>query len=236
MYRIRVLLFIVLFGGITHSMRGQEYRFELGALAGVSSYLGDANPRNPFTAMGANVNLMGRYNYNFRVAFSSELGYFLAQGTSLRNPKNHFPKNAQGKFVTNGALLSLCAEYNFYPYSDKYPFLQTKRFTPFVSGGLSGGLAFQNKSVAFLPGVNIGLGVKWKIRNRLNLIAKLDGIHFFSDKLDTSSKSSAFLSNPYHTKSSFIKGGDGMVRLMVGISYEFKARGTNCNKNEQISR
>lgn len=217
-------------------VKAQEFKYELGANAGVASYLGDANPKNPFASLGGSAGIVARYNYNFRTAFSGTLDYFLLSGNTQRISENKFPNQAQTSFTTHGAILALRGEYNFFPYSDRYPFLQTRRFTPYISGSVACAIAAKDKGVSLLPGVGISLGVKWKVRNRVNLFASLEGTHFFSDSLDTPSSSSAFLSNPYGTKSSIFKGGDGMVRLMLGISFEFQQRGTNCNQNEQTDR
>ncbi len=230
---ILLLVMLLQFGMAT----AQEYRWEIGMNTGLNSYLGDANPKNPFLALGSQTSFLVRYNYNFRLAFSSELSYFFVKGATKNNPDNKFPKDYSGAFLTHGFLSTICSEYNFYPYSDKFPFLQTKTFTPYILGGVVVGFSSQGKNrLAFLPGLKLGLGIKWKIKNRLNLFAKLEGTHFFSDALDTSTPSSKFLNNPYQTKSSFIKGGDGMASLSVGFSYDFSVRGTTCNKNEQINR
>ncbi|MBB6275153.1 DUF6089 family protein [Porphyromonas circumdentaria] len=225
-----ILLITVL--GYSAQMAAQEYRYEVGVSTGTASYLGDANPYNPIKSIGGSLSGTFRYNHNFRFAFSGHLDYFYLRGNTKGFKDNHFPNGAQASFALHGTGVAVRSEYNFYPYSDKFPFLQTRRFTPYIAAGAMLGVSMQQASIHLHPGVNLGLGIKYKLKNRLNLIAFLEGTHFFSDRLDTSSPSSKFLSNPYNVNSSLLKGGDGMVRFMVGISYEFQKQATKCNNDK----
>lgn len=225
---------ILLIGVLCYSiqMKAQEYRYEVGVSGGATAYLGDANPSNPFKAMGTSLEGIFRYNHNLRLAFSGYMNYFQLNGNSKRFRGNHFPNGSQASFTLHGVGIVLRSEYNFYPYSDKFPFLQTRRLTPYIAAGATLGFSVQHSQALLHPGVNLALGIKYKLRNRLNFFAYVEGTHFFSDRLDTSSTSSKILRNPYHVNSSLLKGGDGMVRLMLGISYEFQKQATRCNNDK----
>lgn len=215
------------------SLNAQEYRYEMGVSAGTVAYLGDANPSNPFNTIGGSLGGFFHYNHNLRLALTAHLDYFHWRGNTQSFQGNVFPNAAQASFSCHAVGAIFRSEYNFYPYSDKYPFLQTRRLTPYIAAGATFALSLQQQKPVFHPGVNLALGLKYKLRNRINLIAYVEGTHFFSDRLDTSSSSSSFLSNPYNVSSSLLKGGDGMVRLMVGVSYEFQKQTTNCNNDKQ---
>ncbi len=226
---------LLMLGGM-QTARAQEYRMEWGAWGSVNSYLGDANKVIPFATLGGGAGIQMRYNHNFRLAFSGDLSLNLLQG-STRVTKNVFPEVSDPiRFTAHTLLLATRGEYNFFAYSDKYPFLHTKRWSPYIALGLNVGVALGKGTPVFLPGIEGAVGVKYKFANRWNLIASLGGRHFFADKLDTLGTNSNILSNPYHVQSSWYKGGDGMIMITLGVTYEFSSRGSSCNMNEQIAR
>ena len=78
----------------------------------------------------------------------------------------------------------------------------------------------------FTANVPIGLGVKYKLNERMNL--GLDwGIHFsLTDELDG-------VKDPYQVKSSgMFKNTDCYSMLQLTLTYSFKAKCRTCNKEE----
>lgn len=229
-------LLLLILGGIHSALNAQEYRLEWGGIASVNSYLGDANRVIPFASVGGGVGAQMRYNHNFRIAFSGDLSYNYIHGNSRIRNQVYPQQTSKINFAAHALLLSIKGEYNFFAYSDKYPFLHTRRWSPYLALGLSVGAAFGKDAHTFMPGIEGALGIKYKIANRLNLIASLGGRQFFTDRLDALSNESSFLSNPYRLQSSWYKGGDGMLLITLGFTYEFSSRGSSCNINEQIAR
>lgn len=209
----------------------QEYRFEYGAQVGISSYLGDANPKIPFNPMGGAIELSWRYNHNFRTAFSAHVGYALLPINSSIT-KNTFPNvTVPVRSTSHFIHTQLLAEYNFAHYSDKFAYLKTQRLVSYILGGMDIGFVPAKHKTHFVPGVTLGFGIKYKIRNRLNLLATLQGFHYFSDALDAPDQSSAWLQNPYRTASGFLKGGDGRIAFSLGLTYEFGLNKKTCHNN-----
>ena len=236
---MRMLLWVltILWGGVlsrNNTLQAQEYKYELGGQLGTGSYLGDANAKVPFSPLGINAAGVWRYNHNFRTAFSATLGYQLTPISSSAGD-NTLPGTTEGaeaqplKGTAHLVHLQLLAEYNFVHYSDKFAYLNTRRLAPFIAGGVDLGLcpSYGNK-VAFLPGLTLGAGLKYKIKNRLNLTAMLQGFHYFSDRLDTPNQATASLSNPYGLPYQGVKGGDGRISLSIGLTYEFGLKKTTC--------
>ena len=62
----------------------------------------------------------------------------------------------------------------------------------------------------FCPGPNIplGVGLKYKVKNRINLGCEFSFRKLFGDGLDVTDDSNAFLDDPYHMKGSFLKNKD----------------------------
>lgn len=210
------------------ALSAQEYRYDVGASLGTVGYLGDANPTIPFAAPGASLQIVGRYNMNLSMAFSGTLGYYLLRGSTKRHPEQ-FPSGQAISFHSSAILFQPRFEYNFYPYSDKFHFLSTRRLVPFLSLGLPLGIAFTKRSPAFLPGVAASFGLKYKMANRWNLLLEVQGMHFFSDRLDTPTAESDFLNNPYRLSALPWKGGDGIIAVVVAVTYEFGYIKAQCN-------
>ena len=68
------------------------------------------------------------------------------------------------------------------------------------------------------------LGVKLKLKERLNLNVKLTAAKVFSDKLDGE------LADLYTIKSTFLKNTDWYSTLTVGLTYEFGERCPTCHR------
>lgn len=211
-------------------LKAQEYKYELGTSLGAVGYLGDLNPAVPFASLGAGAHVQARYNINFRMVAFVSLGYQLFRGQSKQQDVR-FPNSPSLKFSTSTILLNPAFEYNFFPYSDKFPFLQTKRLTPYISLGVALGLGLKEKGGAFfIPGVTGALGLKFKVANRWNIQLQLGGMHCFTDALETGKKEGSTLNNPYGVNKRPWKGNDGGVALLVGVTYEFGSRVIECNK------
>jgi len=214
------------------SLTAQEYRYEVGGYVGASSYLGDANRRIPLVPIGATGGGIFRYNHNFRLAFAGEMGYSLLP-FDCKYAETDYPQIREiGKTLHGEAhLLALqgWAEYNFAHYSDKYRYLQTKSLVPYIGAGLSAGVTLAARQTAFLPGAGLRVGVKYKLRNRLNLVASIQGIYYLSSHLDTPSTQTSWLENPYGMPADWIKGGDSTIALTISITYELGKRSETCH-------
>lgn len=217
------------------SLTAQEYRYELGGYVGAASYLGNANRRIPFVPIGGTGGATFRYNHNFRLAFSGELGYSFLP-FDCHYAQTDYPQVRETRQASRGAshLLALngWVEYNFAHYSDKFRYLQTRSLVPYIGAGLSVGTTLSGYKMAILPGAGIKTGIKYKLRNRLNLIAALQGIYYLSSHLDTPTGQTEWLNNPYGMPVDWIKGGDATIGLIVSITYEFGKRSEPCHGSD----
>jgi hypothetical protein len=123
------------------------------------------------------------------------------------------------------------AEFNFFPYSDKYQYLQTKRIAPYIMGGLGLSAAPGNGGTFFSPHISVGTGVKYKIKHRINIGAEWSIRKLFGDGLDINGENK-LLDDPYGIGSNFLKNKDWYSMLMIVVSYDFGLRNCNCNKKE----
>ena len=208
----------------------QEYLYEIGGELGGSFYMGDANRNAVFKNMNPAAGAVFRYNANFRVAFKANLAWTRVTG-STEGLENVFPNNAQASFERNVIDLGGQAEFNFFPYSDMYKYLLTKRISPYIAGGLGFSAAPGNGDMFFSPYISIGTGVKYKLKNRMNIGAELSLRKLFGDGLDVSPGNN-LLNNPYNMESGWFKNKDWYSMFTIFVTYDFGLRNCNCNRSD----
>ena len=215
-----------------------EYRMEIGGGLGLMAYEGDFNG-NLLKGMQPMVGLVAKYKMNPRMAWSAQLSMGKLKGSS-KDVKTWYPELREhpADFKISLADLSVRYEYNFWPFGTGKEYLGARPLTPFIA--LGAGLVFSGKPelttaallqteaepssvVAFQ--VPIGMGVKYKLRDRLNLTAEWM-MHFTgSDKLDG-------VKDPYGIKSSgLFKNTDCYSTLKVSLTYDIWAKCKTCHND-----
>jgi len=224
----RILWIMALAAGSFFVAQAQEYKYEIGGMAGGSFYMGDVNKNTFYKGMNPALGGVFRYNMNFRWALKGNLTWGRVSG-STEGLDNVFPLGAQASFTRDLIDLGGQAEFNFFAYSDKYAFMNTKRFTPYVLLGMGVTVAPGNNRT--FAGLNIpfGVGAKYKIRNRVNLGCEFTFRKLFSDSLDVTDDSNEFLNNPYEISSSMLKNKDWYSFLLLSVTWDFGPRSRPCN-------
>ncbi len=227
MRKLLLMLMVLLPAARMSAQDDPQYRMEIGAGVGTVSYEGDFNG-NVLKNMQPMFSALWRYNFDPYKDLRLSATYGKLKGSS-KDVDTYYPDYATEEYSFNRNLLdvSLVFEYNFWPYGTGRDYRGAKRLTPYIYGGIgatsaSGG---GSKSV-FTVNVPIGLGVKYKLNERMNL--GLDwGIHFsLSDELDG-------VKDPYQVKSSgMFKNTDCYSMLQLTLTYSFKAKCRTCNKEE----
>ena len=245
---VKVLLVLVTCQSSLIVSRAQdepEYRMEIGGGAGLVTYQGDFNG-SLLKDMQPTAAVVAKYKMNPRMAWSAELGFGKLKGSS-KAVKTWYPELQANPvdFSTSLTSFSVCYEYNFWPFGTGKEYLGAKPLTPFIAFGaglafsgkpkLKGGVLYEGTAdettvmaqpesvVAFqMP---MGFGVKYKLRDRLNLTAEWL-IHFTgSDKLDG-------VKDPYGIKSSgLFKNTDSYSTLLLSLTYDIWARCKTCHND-----
>ena len=225
-----------------------EYRMEIGAGAGVVTYLGDFNG-SLTKGMQPTGGLVAKYKMNPRMAWTAALDYGQLKGSS-KNVQTWYPYLTEHplEFTTQLIALDVRYEYNFWPFGTGREYFGAKHITPFITIGA--GLCFakpdlkgdglnaeskspeiayrdnsqDGKAVAALQ-IPIGLGVKYKLASRLNLAAEWM-MHFTgSDGLDG-------VKDPYGIKSNgLFKNTDCYSMLRLTLTYDFWERCKTCHND-----
>ena len=202
-----------------------EYLMEIGGGVGLMGYLGDYN--NMLTRdLQPMATLLVRRNLNPYMGLRLAASFGKLKGNE-RDVKTIYPSTGVTPYSFSRTLtdVSLTYEYNFWPYGTGHDYYGAKRLTPFVFLGLGGTYAGGDGSSVFTANVPIGLGLKYKVGQRMNVGVEW-AMHFsMSDKLDGRN-------DPYGiTSSGMFKNTDCYSVLQLTLSYSFMPKCTTCNKD-----
>ena len=215
---------LAVLAGIAPGAYAQEtpYKFDAGVGVGMSGYAGDASS-NVFSHPGFEGELTFRYLPTARWAVR---GVFSTLGISgnTADMDGVLPGGAQYSFKSQVYDLSARVEFNFFPYGIGETYKSLRRWTPYLTLGVGATYAVCDGSGAFGPNIPMGAGIKFKLRERLNLGMEFTITKVFNDHVDGPD-----LSDLTSIKSSFVKNNDWYSRLSVGITYEFGKRCETCH-------
>ena len=140
---------------------------------------------------------------------------------------NVLPTEEHFKFSTTFYELGEMAEFHFFNYGMGERYRKLKRFTPYITAGVSMTLwSVEGHTYAGFT-LPVGIGFKYKPSRRLNLGLEFLMKKVFSDRLDGDN-----LVDPIGIKSSFAKNTDWYSTLTFTISYEFSKRCAQCHYKE----
>lgn len=221
---MRRIAAIIVLAVLSLSVNAQDsaYRWEAGAAAGMSGYLGDYNQGNPFAHPGGRLSVWGGYILDSRWSFRLMGGVAGISGNS-DGVGGELPHDAASHFRSTLGDLTVKAEFNFFAYGEGETFKHLSRWTPYIAAG-AGMIAAspRGSSLKVAPMLPLALGVKYRIRPRLNLWGEFSMAKGFTDSLDGNA-------DLYGIKGSWLKNTDWLSTLTVGISYEFGERCPTCH-------
>lgn len=208
------------------AQQDDEFLMEIGGGVGMVSYQGDFNGKitSGMQPAGAIVwrRLLNPY-MGFRV--TGMIGKLKGDATRV---ETYYPDETTRAYSFDRSLtdVSVTYEYNFWPYGTGRDYRGAKRLTPFVFGGIGATYVSGGEKKVFTANVPIGLGIKYKLKERLNVGLEWS-MHFsLSDELDG-------MADPYGIKSSgAFKNTDCYSGLMLTLTYSFKSKCRTCNNDD----
>ena len=209
----------------TQAQDDVEYRMEVGAGVGLVSYLGDFNG-SVVKNMQPIGSLVWRWVFNPRMALRAKGSYGKLKGSSA-DVQTYYPDMQAKPYQFNHSLgdLGVTFEYNFWPYGTGRDYRGAKRLTPFIFGGVGGTYVSGGPKDVWTAHVPLGLGVKYKLGDRVNIGLEWAAHFSLSDKLDG-------VVDPYLVKSSgLFKNTDGYSTLLVTLTYSFQAKCRTCHND-----
>lgn len=206
------------------SVRAQEkeYMYEVGASAGLSWGYGDVNTNKAVYSPSFSYGVLGRYNVNLRWALAAELTSSGISGNTA-DFDYAFP-GGDYKFDRRFWQASILPEFHFWNYGLGVDYREKKRYTPFLTAGLTAGVVTGDGNSDFTWGIPLGAGFKVKIKPRLNAHITALFTKTFGDKLDG-------CADPEGIKTSALMGNDWLASIRIGFTFEFKERCVEC-KNQ----
>lgn len=217
---MKKLAVIMLMIATLMAAQAQEYRFEVGGALGMSGYLGDTNNANLLKKPGYVAGGLFRYIINSRMALKANLLTAKISGNSA-NLANTYPDAQTYAFSSQLYDLGMQFEFNFLNYGIGSKYLKLKRISPYLTLGVGATLATGDGD-AFTLNVPMGVGVKYKLGERLNIGLEFTMRKAFSDKLDG-------LKDLNGITSGFAKNTDWYSFTMISITYEFSKRCRTCH-------
>ena len=205
-----------------------EYNMELGGMMGGCFYMGDANYTTPFKDVAMMGGVLARYNINPRMAVKGDLAVGRIKG-STKGMENKFPNGGHSTFSRNVFELGAQFECNLFAYGTGAGYKDSRRLAPYMLAGI--GMTYAPKPANHVVAMNIplGLGVKYKLAERLNVGAEWSMRFTTSDKLDVTNKAGLQLNDPYGIKGKGLKNKDSYSWLMLYISYDMFPKYRKCN-------
>ncbi len=228
MRRVITVIAIMLTTVAAQAQTDPEYRAEIGAGVGLMAYVGDFNSSltKNMQPMGL---LLGRYRFNPRMGLALNIGYGKLKGSSEGLATWYPGISEEGaatvEFNNSAVDVGLRFEYNFWPYGTGREYRGAKRLVPYIAVGLGATYVSGDGSNVFTANVPMGVGVKYKIADRLNLGLEWAMSFTLNDKLDG-------VADPYGIKSSgAFKNTDCYNVIRLSVTYDIMAKCKTCNND-----
>lgn len=225
---MRKCIFFILLLVTAMNVRAQddpEYKMEIGAGAGLLTYEGDFNG-NLFKQSQPMASFVLRRTFSPWIALKLNALAGKVKGSS-DNVETKYPDYLTETYTFDRSLydVSLSLEYNFMPYGTGRDYRGAKRLVPFAFIGLGATISSGDGKSAAGVNLPVGIGLKYKIGERLNLGLEW-AMHFSQcDEIDG-------LKDPYGIKSSgLFKNTDCYSALQLTLTYSFMAKCVTCNKD-----
>ena len=217
-----LLLAACLFPALTATAQDEpEYRMEVGAGAGLITYTGDFNG-NILKGMQPWGTLVARYHLNPRMALAMNIGTGKIKGST--DDLETWSPIERYEFDNQITEADFRYEYNFWAYGTGQEYRGARRLVPFITLGL--GLTHHSgDNSGITVNLPLGVGIKWKAANRLNLTVEWAMRFTPNDNLDGRK-------DIYGIKSSgLFKNTDCYSVIQVGLSYDLWAKCKTCNND-----
>lgn len=199
-----------------------EFIYEVGFGGGMSWAYGDVNRSKVMYNPAFAGDLLFRYNANPRWSVVADLSTYGLKGDS-RDFDNAFPQDAHLSFDNRLWQLAIRPEFSFWNYGWANDYREKKHLAPFITAGAGIGLASGDGDTGTVLCIPVGAGAKWKLSPRANAQVTCLFTRTFGDSADG-------IKDPYMVGSSGFANSDWFGSIVFSITFDFKERCVNCNK------
>lgn len=199
------------------------YKFDFGGSLGMSGYIGDLNSGNPFRHPGFTVDARSAYIIDTRWSLRASFSTMGLKGSS-DDITNVLPEGEHYDFTSQVYDLGFRGEFNFFSYGISETYKRLRRWSPYLALGIGLSMASADGNTAIAPSVPMAVGVRYKLKERVNLFGEFSMTKVFSDHVDGKD-----IADINHIKTDFYKNTDWFSRFVVGITFEFGKRCETCH-------
>ena len=224
------LLSMVLLACCTFSAAQEEdgYLMEMGLGGGGSFYMGDANSRLYNNTNGV-FSVLARYNVNPRFSLKANLSSAGISGST---------ENAYGVMPGDELLFSrtlydfgVQIEWGFCGYGME-GWNGNHRLAPYGLIGIGATFAPKPAQNDFAANFPVGLGLRYKLSERVNIGLEWTMRFSTSDRLDVTHTDGTSLQDPFMIKGKGIKNKDSYSFTMLYVTFDVFKRPCHCNEEE----
>ena len=224
------LLSMVLLACCTFSAAQEEdgYLMEMGLGGGGSFYMGDANSRLYNNTNGV-ISVLARYNVNPRFSLKANLSSAGISGST---------ENAYGVMPGDELLFSrtlydfgVQIEWGFCGYGLE-GWNGNHRLAPYGLIGIGATFAPKPAQNDFAANIPVGLGLRYKLSERVNIGLEWTMRFSTSDRLDVTHTDGTSLQDPFMIKGKGIKNKDSYSFTMLYVTFDVFKRPCHCNDQE----
>lgn len=205
----------------------KKYKYEIGTALGASTYIGDANPKNPFLYPGVAGGLLFRFNPSMQWALKANILGGTISGDTNRSG-NRFPGDKHDNFQR--AILDIGAqvEFHFFRFGTEQRYLGTKSYTPYLFTGAGVTIATGNEPMYGIH-VPLGFGFKYTCNNKVSIGTEVSMRKLFRDDLDSTKAHFEWsLDAPFGIESTPLKNQDWYAFALIYITWDFGLRENPC--------
>ena len=224
------LLSMVLLACCTFSAAQEEdgYLMEMGLGGGGSFYMGDANSRLYNNTNGV-FSVLARYNVNPRFSLKANLSSAGISGST---------ENAYGVMPGDELIFSrtlydfgVQIEWGFCGYGME-GWNGNHRLAPYGLIGIGATFAPKPAQNDFAANIPVGLGLRYKLSERVNIGLEWTMRFSTSDRLDVTHTDGTSLQDPFMIKGKGIKNKDSYSFTMLYVTFDVFKRPCHCNDQE----
>ena len=206
----------------------EGYLMEMGLGGGGSFYMGDANGRLYNNTNGV-FSVLARYNVNPRFSLKANLSSAGISG-SRENAYGTLPGD---ELIFSRTLYDFGAqmEWGFCGYGME-GWNGNHRLAPYGLMGIGVTFAPEPEQNDFAANFPIGLGLRYKLSERVNIGLEWTMRFSTSDRLDVTRTDGTTLKDPFMIKGKGIKNKDSYSFTMLYVTFDVFKRPCHCNEEE----
>lgn len=226
--RLTLLSLVIILLCSKTAAQDEGYLMEMGLGGGGSFYMGDANGRLYNNTNGV-FSVLARYNVNPRFSLKANLSSAGISGST---------ENAYGTLPGDELIFSrtlydfgVQMEWGFCGYGME-GWNGNHRLAPYGLMGIGVTFAPEPEQNDFAANIPIGLGLRYKLSERVNIGLEWTMRFSTSDRLDVTRTDGTTLKDPFMIKGKGIKNKDSYSFTMLYVTFDVFKRPCHCNEEE----